>query len=155
LLTGASNRRKRRGGKMSKNNYTTLNKVLVQAVKQAADGKGRERHSSGERFEEQPICVITRWVGLGFPLGQAVKKCQEAARLSTEKAVQELLGAINYLAAAVIVLQEKEVAKDKTCSTCKNRDEGFCTACAGHNFGSTVEVSPKGTCSNWEERKGG
>lgn len=48
-------------------------------------------------------------MGLGYPLGQAVKKIYESQRLPTKQpAIAELLGAINYIAAAVIVLEEKE-----------------------------------------------
>jgi len=49
-------------------------------------------------------------VGIGGPLFQAMKKCQEATRLPTvERQTTELLGAINYLAAAVILLREQQV----------------------------------------------
>jgi hypothetical protein len=47
-----------------------------------------------------------------FEIGQACKKALESARLSPEKAVAELLGAINYLAAAVI-LREREHEREK------------------------------------------
>lgn len=113
------------GGRvMSKDNYTELRRVLNDAIKQASEGKGKARHASGEPFTQQPICALTRWLGLGFPLGQAIKKCQEAyrmanpldrvllnpamAEISDNAAVAELLGAINYLAAAVIVLRERK-----------------------------------------------
>ena len=36
-----------------------------------------------------------------------MKKIDEAARMESEAAVLEILGAINYLAAAVIVLREQ------------------------------------------------
>jgi len=58
-------------------------------------------------FDRQPICEIARMVGPGYCLGQAMKKAQESARLPRDRAEAELLGAINYLAAAVIVLRER------------------------------------------------
>lgn len=87
--------------------YESLGKVLVAAVDQAAMGKGRERHAHpGESFDRQKICEITRRVGIGYPLGQAIKKAEESLRLG-EAGPAELLGAINYLAAAHIVLSER------------------------------------------------
>ena len=86
------------------NAYATLENVLTMALDQAANGKGKERHAEdGEPFEKQQICEITRRVGHGFPLGQAVKKIQESPRLDGEHRINELLGAINYIAAAIIV----------------------------------------------------
>ena len=88
--------------------YIELRRVLEMAYDQAAKGKGYERHSFEEPFEDQKICEITRRVGMGYPLGQAIKKCIESERLTTREGVDELLGAINYIAAAVIVMQESE-----------------------------------------------
>ncbi len=96
----------------TKPEYKSLSIVLQEALDQAQRGKGHERHSAGEPFESQEICQNTRAVGLGFPLGQARKKAREAKgifeREGTSKAVPDILGAINYLAAAVIVMREKE-----------------------------------------------
>jgi hypothetical protein len=64
------------------------------------------RHGNGLSFMDQPALTITRAVGLGFPLGQAMKKIQESQRMDTDAAKRELLGAINYLAAAVLFLNE-------------------------------------------------
>ena len=86
--------------------YESLGAVLAKAIEQAALGKGKERHATGEPFDKQPICAVTRRVGYGYPLGQAEKKIEESQRLDTDAAVFELLGAINYLAAAVICLEE-------------------------------------------------
>lgn len=89
--------------------YSSLEKVLSMALDQASNGKGKERHAEeGEPFEKQQICEITRRVGHGFPLGQAVKKIQESPRLKGEHLVNELLGAINYIAASIIVEMDKE-----------------------------------------------
>ena len=95
--------------------YLLLWNTLRDALEQAAFGKGKARHQkNNEPFEEQPICSIARRVGIGFPLGQAMKKIDEAARMEQEVAVNELLGAINYLAAAVIVLRELSETKPLT-----------------------------------------
>lgn len=92
--------------------YFGLRKVLSEAQAQASTGKGRERHADeGESFEDQPIIWIERHFK-SFQLGQAVKKIHESQRLPTERAVQELLGAINFLSARVIYLR-KEAERDK------------------------------------------
>ena len=86
--------------------YTSLAHVLQAAYDQASRGKGRERHAvTGQPFEEQPMSSINRTLGSidGF-LYQAAKKAQEARRLPYGRAQAELLGAINYLAGAVIAL---------------------------------------------------
>ena len=91
--------------------YSSLWRVLIAAFDQASQGKGRERHSDGEPFEQQICCQITRRHGLAFATGQAAKKLDEVHRLLRDKgpdaAIAECLGAINYAAAAVIVLQEE------------------------------------------------
>lgn len=87
--------------------HAKLESVLARAYLQSAEGKGKERHSFGEAFEDQKICQINRW--LGSPDGalfQGIKKAVEAKRLPRDRAVAELLGAINYLAAAVILIEE-------------------------------------------------
>jgi len=88
--------------------YYDLFVVLQQALWQAQNGKGHERHadSDDQAFTDQPALTVTRAVGLGFPLGQAMKKIQECQRMDTDAAKRELLGAINYLAAAVLFLDE-------------------------------------------------
>ena len=86
--------------------YESLAAVLQKAHDQAAVGKGKERHANGLPFENQPMSVINRQLGSihGF-IYQAQKKSLEATRLPKERAVAELLGAINYLAGAVIALE--------------------------------------------------
>lgn len=86
--------------------YDNLRRVLSLAVDQAATGKGKERHANGKPFDRQPLLEIGRMVGLGYPLGQAMKKSQEAMRLPPDRAKAELLGAINYLAAAYLLFEE-------------------------------------------------
>lgn len=93
--------------------YETLAEVLAGAIEQAAFGKGKERHALGEEyFENQKICEIGRRVGYGYQLGQAIKKAYEAPRLPGQASVRELHGAINYLA-ATIILMEEEMAQKK------------------------------------------
>lgn len=88
--------------------YEKLLGVLMDAFHQASRGKGKERHCTGERFEEQPICEISRRLGLGFSLGQAVKKIYEQDRFEEkERRVTELLGAMVYIASAIILLEEE------------------------------------------------
>lgn len=81
-----------------------LKYVLSLAYTQAVRGKGNERHGQDKPFRDQIWSVITKTVGLGFPLGQAMKKWDEAKRMQRNAAVRELLGAIVYLAMAVIAL---------------------------------------------------
>lgn len=92
--------------------YRILKDILDEALDQASRGKGKARHAEGvEAFEDQQICEIPRRVGVGFNLGQAVKKCYESKRLAekdVERGVAELLGAINYIAGAIIVMRDNE-----------------------------------------------
>lgn len=88
--------------------YESLGIVFSKAMAQAAYGKGKERHANGEPFEEQKICKISKAVGVGFAVGQALKKAEEAMRLEKEAGLREILGAINYLAAAYIVINAND-----------------------------------------------
>lgn len=89
--------------------YASLRRILDMALEQASSGKGDERHANGRSFDEQPMQRITEMLGIGFPLGQAVKKSQEAKGMTDrgqhDAAIRELLGAINYLAGAVMALE--------------------------------------------------
>ena len=87
--------------------YEALESVLARAYEQAASGKGAERHAQAQPFDEQPMQKLIALYGPGFALGQAGKKSQEAMRMDTPAAVRELLGAINYLAGAVIYLENR------------------------------------------------
>lgn len=94
-------------GQKDARRYTALRKVLDDAIAQASSGKGHERHDNGRAFEEQTICWVNRELGSAdFARGQACKKTLESARLGPEAAEKELLGAINYLAAAIIQIRE-------------------------------------------------
>ena len=88
-------------------NYFMLRNTLDKAYKQAAEGKGKDRHATDVPFEEQKSCQIARQVGLGYPLGQAVKKAIESQRLPRDAAMKEILGAIIYLSMAYIIIEEE------------------------------------------------
>jgi hypothetical protein len=79
---------------------------LMRAYKMVAEGKGQQRHGAGRAWNDQPIITISRAVGEGFPIGQAMKKLEESTRMVPEAAVLELLGSIGYICAAVQVIEE-------------------------------------------------
>ena len=95
---------------MSVLGYEPLIKVLWAAYKQAAGGKGKERHARGKAFDKQPIMEIGRMVGPGYATGQAMKKLQEAKSMmdkgNFDGALAEALGAINYSAAFYLLVEE-------------------------------------------------
>lgn len=94
--------------------YEPLRAILEAAYKQASSGKGKERHANDRPFHDQPIMHIARKRGIGFPLGQADKKSEEAQgmieRGQVDAAIRELLGSIVYTAAAIILLKERDNA---------------------------------------------
>ena len=91
--------------------YEPLRSVLMEALAQAAHGKGAERHANNQPFLDQPMMQLARMVGPGFPVGQAMKKAQEAIGMAKrgerEAAAFELIGAMNYLAGAVLAIREE------------------------------------------------
>ncbi len=95
------------------NPYAALSDVLSEAYDQAATGKGKERHANGKAFTDQPILEIGRMLsGIDGHAFQIMKKAQEAATMvrrgQSDAAVLELLGVINYAAAAVILTREQK-----------------------------------------------
>ena len=92
--------------------YAPLKRVLMTAYNHAAVGKGRERHGNGGDFLTQDIMAIARVHGIGFQTGQSEKKVRESHgmmdRGDYRAARAELLGAINYLSAAYLLIEEKE-----------------------------------------------
>lgn len=90
--------------------YAELKRVLQMAHDQAASGKGRERHDHDGRssFEQQLICQVGRYTNSTVGcIQQAVKKSVESTRIRGKEAkIREILGAINYLAAAVLLVEE-------------------------------------------------
>lgn len=89
--------------------YESLSGVLDEALQQAQAGKGLARHACGEPFVDQQIVQFGEWMGgsTAFAIGQACKKSIESTRLGNAEARAELLGAINYLAAAVLVIDRR------------------------------------------------
>lgn len=93
--------------------YESLHKVFDDAYDQASSGKGKERHATDNKFEDQVICVVARLLK-DHPFGslafQSIKKTIEAGRLykikGPEAAYQEMLGAINYNSAIAILIKE-------------------------------------------------
>lgn len=92
-----------------------LESIFADVLDQVTEGKGSERHGATEggkglTFSEQPIMTITRYVGNGYPLGQAMKKLSEVPALMKHKgrdaAYKEILGAIAYAAAAALYIKE-------------------------------------------------
>lgn len=147
---------------MAEPGYETLAAVLLDAYQQAAIGKGAQRHADGKPFDQQPMQQLIELYGIGFALGQAGKKSQEAMRLEYPAARRELLGGIVYLAGAILALDAKHgtpaaandnAAVHRECATCKHADaSGFMcmkpgTRCA-INGGSSQLV-------DWEARKNG
>lgn len=98
-------------------NYETLARILKMAYEQASAGKGKERHANGRKFDDQPIMTIAKDHGLGYQTGQAEKKLKEAHTLlkikGKDAAIRELLGVINYTAAAIAHIENMEEGKTK------------------------------------------
>lgn len=86
--------------------YSKLKEVLNRAFNRAAFGKGKERHSSGETFDRQPIILLNKMLGTNHgALFQALKKILESGRLPQDRAVNELLDVIVYVAASIIITE--------------------------------------------------
>lgn len=89
-----------------------LMEVFDDAVKQAVSGKGNERHGKGSHFMDQPWLSLAQTHGIGFLTGQADKKLKEAVNAYGQEGCtdewweRELLGAINYIAMAIIYNRE-------------------------------------------------
>ena len=84
-----------------------LQQVFDLAILQATKGKGERHGGEATPFMEQPWVHYGKMHGRGFLTGQAAKKLEEAASTRTGEAfVQEALGAIVYIAMAV--LQEEK-----------------------------------------------
>lgn len=91
----------------TRENYAVLEKILKMAYDQAATGKGHVRHGKNTPFEKQVGQFIQTHCP-GFCTGQAIKKIIESGNLEPpDRAIRELLGAINYVAMAIIPLLEK------------------------------------------------
>lgn len=90
--------------------YAPLHDVLIEALVQASYGKGKERHANGRPFMLQPIMELGRMTGPHGPAFQAMKKIGESlgmvSRGEHTRARAELLGAIVYAAAAILLIEE-------------------------------------------------
>lgn len=86
--------------------YEGLARTLQHALDRAQRGKGRERHADGiTSFENQPMFTIVQMLGGSprMPLFQAMKKIIESKNLTVPAAMNELLDAIIYIAASVML----------------------------------------------------
>jgi len=109
-------------------NYASLIEQYLDALQHAAETKGKERHANGLPFEDQKICRINRDVGLGYGLGQIIKKAEEVVKLPPNRGILECCGIINYAAGVMKVLKEKI---ENTCEClpgaffceCNNKEE--------------------------------
>lgn len=137
-------------------NYQSLRAVFSDAAVHASEGKGKDRHATDVPYEDQLSTWINKQLGTNhFAIGQAVKKLIESTRLEPEHARSELLGALNYAATAVIVLDiaspgftdepstpapgddERDVVRPQKDYTCAG-----CTGMLGtHRIGCTVHVN--------------
>ena len=81
--------------------------VLMRAIEQATNGKGMRHGGDRTPFMEQPWKHYAELHGRGFLTGQAAKKLEEAASIKSGEAfIQEALGAIIYIAMAIINEEE-------------------------------------------------
>lgn len=92
--------------------YWPLATVLCAAYAQAEGGKGKERHALGDPFLNQPIMSIGRLLkSADGEVYQSMKKMREGLQMAKrgkhDAAIREFLGAINYAAAAAILLAEE------------------------------------------------
>ena len=88
--------------------YEPLADVLQEALDQAQKGKGKICHANDLPFLQQPIMQGAREAGEGGLVFQSRKKILEALNCKDdERAITDMLGAINYVAAQVILRREK------------------------------------------------
>lgn len=94
--------------------YADLARILTDALLQASQGKGAERHANGLPFDKQPMQTISDTLGSpDFMAGQVMKKVNEARGLPTLAARRaELLGAINYCAGMILWYERQEGSGD-------------------------------------------
>lgn len=79
-----------------------LETVFKDALAQVTRGKGEARHGHGADFMSQPWLEIANAHGTGFLTGQCEKKLRESAGLDYTQRRAERLGAIVYLAMAIV-----------------------------------------------------
>lgn len=92
--------------------YNGLYSVLIDALDQAAYGKGMERHANNLPFEEQKMQTICDAQGSSKGMAyQAIKKILESEGMGYQAKKREILGAIVY-AAGIIIWEEKQPIED-------------------------------------------
>jgi|DEB19_MinimDraft_3_1074340.scaffolds.fasta_scaffold00018_54 hypothetical protein len=114
-----------------------LQQVFDQAIQQATKGKGERHGGDTTPFLEQPWVHYGKMHGRGFLTGQAAKKLEEAASTREGDAfVQEALGAIVYIAMAVLKEQERKevVVPPAAIRRCSHIDSSGnrCRGSSGH-----------------------
>lgn len=91
--------------------YGDLARILSGAFDQSAHGKGKQRHSNGRPFREQPIMALARLTGIDAHAYQISKKATEASAMfkrgDLEAAMAEFRGVIVYAAAAILLTEEQ------------------------------------------------
>ena len=88
--------------------YQSLVNVLNEAYNRASQGKGKDRHATGEDFSDQPIVTEGKNFYVIGNLQQIRKKCFEILRLDPERGRNELLDIIVYAAASVIIIDQRK-----------------------------------------------
>ena len=87
--------------------YTDLERILLDALRQASEGKGKERHATDEPWPVQLMVAELRILGRHHgAIYRAWKKLRESVRKPPEAAKREILGAIVYADAAIRFLEE-------------------------------------------------
>jgi hypothetical protein len=98
--------------------YQPLADTLIEALNQAQYGKGKKCHANGLPFLEQEIIKEGISVGLGGHVFQIRKKVREAMNCDdVDRAVEDVLGAIVYAAAMVLLLKGKPESEERSHST--------------------------------------
>jgi hypothetical protein len=118
--------------------YEPLANTLIQALNQSQYGKGKQCHANGLPFLQQPIMTRAREVGEGGLAFQSMKKILEAFHCKDDsRAVEDMLGAIVYVAAQVLLRYEGEQKEDMEEPTIKitrckcgfSFSDSFCLFC--------------------------
>jgi len=96
-----------------RDNYRSLRRILLLALEQARNGKGKERHNPRDlRFTDQEIVCEARVLGMSAPAFQVRKKARESVGLVEKgnygQAKEDILGAMVYLASMYIITEEQE-----------------------------------------------
>ena len=88
--------------------YESLAEVLVEALEQAQHLKGFACHANNLPFLEQEIIKEGRTLGLMGHVFQIRKKVREAANCpDPARAIEDILGAMVYSAAMILLIREK------------------------------------------------